>query len=58
MAVDALNHDNYDISVVGPGFVERGLSSRVGPALRTAVGPGQRPLGAHWAKYCFKDFNI
>lgn len=49
MAVDALNHDNYDISVVGPG---------VGPALRTAVGPGQRPLGAHWAKYCFKDFNI
>lgn len=27
MVVDVLNYDNYDILVVGLGFVERGLSS-------------------------------
>lgn len=30
----------------------------VGAALRTAVGPVQRSLGAHWAKFFFKDFDI
>lgn len=53
MAVDALNHDNYDISVVGPGFVERGLSSRGRACLEDCCGSRAKAVGSPLGKVLF-----
>lgn len=59
MAVDALNHDNYDISVVDPGFVGRGLSGRGRGCLEDCSGSRAKVVGSPLGKVFFKkDFDI